>query len=391
VLGELEARSFKKEGKKALKKARDFQIRKLIKKKKSKDAEDTKINNDIQIVKGIQIDSLLDAVQAIRNGMKPKIDRKDERKCQLIYLLLNSTPIKKFIEEFNKKMRKAERKRKAKKKKEQKREKEKASEISDPTKKKKKTPSASNNSLRGLREGMKVRGLVDGAESYGVFIKFVHKKNIVSGLCHISELANKFIKEPAKEFPVGTWVNAHILKLDPKKNRVSVSFKGLNDTSKMPMAKLSFEGGKENTSLESEFVTSLKATPIAKNGESGPNPEKRKKSQAVMAILKKVQSLKSGKKKNRLGQRDRKKLNDILYGGRGEEKDLVQEKIIKVMPKKRKLELEKSKGTKKDSSAIRKKQAIAEKEDLHPSWAAKRKQTQSVEFKGTRITFDDNE
>ncbi|RKI38522.1 S1 RNA-binding domain-containing protein [bacterium D16-51] len=73
-----------------------------------------------------------------------------------------------------------------------------------------------------LREGDIVEGRVERMESYGVFINIGEG---LTGLCHISQITNKFIKSPKEVVKAGETVKAKILKIEG--DRISLSIKAL--------------------------------------------------------------------------------------------------------------------------------------------------------------------
>lgn len=48
------------------------------------------------------------------------------------------------------------------------------------------------------------------------------------GLVHISELSDKFVRDPMEEVSVGDIVNVKVIGIDEAKKKVSLSMKGLN-------------------------------------------------------------------------------------------------------------------------------------------------------------------
>lgn len=64
-------------------------------------------------------------------------------------------------------------------------------------------------------------GTVDRIESYGIFITIGED---LTGLCHISQITNKFIKSPKEIVKLGDTVTAQIIKLEG--DRVSLSNEG---------------------------------------------------------------------------------------------------------------------------------------------------------------------
>lgn len=75
-----------------------------------------------------------------------------------------------------------------------------------------------------LTVGDVVTGTVDRIESYGIFITIGED---LTGLCHISQITNKFIKSPKEIVKLGDTVTAQIIKLEG--DRVSLSMKALTE------------------------------------------------------------------------------------------------------------------------------------------------------------------
>lgn len=76
--------------------------------------------------------------------------------------------------------------------------------------------------LDDLQEGMKLPGIVTNVTAFGAFVDIgVHQ----DGLVHISELSNKFIKEPAEVVTVRQKVEVTVLTVDKARKRISLSLK----------------------------------------------------------------------------------------------------------------------------------------------------------------------
>ena len=75
-----------------------------------------------------------------------------------------------------------------------------------------------------LMVGDIVEGTIERMESYGVFIALGED---ISGLCHISQITNKFIKSPKEVLKMGEKVKAKILKIEG--DRISLSIKALKE------------------------------------------------------------------------------------------------------------------------------------------------------------------
>ena len=79
--------------------------------------------------------------------------------------------------------------------------------------------------IKDLKEGMILKGTVRNVIDFGAFVDIgVHQ----DGLVHISQMSEKFIKHPLEAVSVGDVVEVRVLGVDEKKNRVSLSMKGLN-------------------------------------------------------------------------------------------------------------------------------------------------------------------
>ena len=79
--------------------------------------------------------------------------------------------------------------------------------------------------IKDLKEGMVLKGTVRNVIDFGTFVDIgVHQ----DGLVHISQMSEKFIKHPLEAVSVGDIVEVRVLGVDEKKNRISLSMKGLN-------------------------------------------------------------------------------------------------------------------------------------------------------------------
>lgn len=79
--------------------------------------------------------------------------------------------------------------------------------------------------LKDLDEGMILTGVVRNVAEFGAFIDIgVHQ----DGLVHKSELSNRFISNPLEFIRSGDVVDVKVLSVDKKRNRISLTMKGLN-------------------------------------------------------------------------------------------------------------------------------------------------------------------
>ena len=76
--------------------------------------------------------------------------------------------------------------------------------------------------LADLREGMVLEGVVTNVTRFGAFVDIgVHQ----DGLIHISELDNRFIKDPSEVVAVGDIVRVKVLQVESERRRVALSRK----------------------------------------------------------------------------------------------------------------------------------------------------------------------
>jgi uncharacterized protein len=78
------------------------------------------------------------------------------------------------------------------------------------------------NEINDLAVGMRLPGLVTNITKFGAFVDIgVHQ----DGLVHISQLANRFIRDPQEIVKLGQAVNVTVLELDLKRKRIALSMK----------------------------------------------------------------------------------------------------------------------------------------------------------------------
>lgn len=98
-----------------------------------------------------------------------------------------------------------------------------------------------------LEEGMQLEGTVTNVTNFGAFIDIgVHQ----DGLVHISQLADKFVKDPHQVVTAGQIVNVRVTEIDLQRRRIALSMRtGLNtDQAKRKDTSNSKAGLKKNTS-----------------------------------------------------------------------------------------------------------------------------------------------
>ena len=78
------------------------------------------------------------------------------------------------------------------------------------------------NSIDDLQADMRLPGLVTNVTKFGAFVDIgVHQ----DGLVHISQLADRFVRDPAEVVKVRQQVMVRVLEVDPKRKRISLSLR----------------------------------------------------------------------------------------------------------------------------------------------------------------------
>lgn len=70
--------------------------------------------------------------------------------------------------------------------------------------------------------GKIIKGTVSGIENYGIFVSF---DQLYSGMIHISEISNDFVKNIHNIVRVGDTIYVKIIDIDEKMNHLSLSIK----------------------------------------------------------------------------------------------------------------------------------------------------------------------
>jgi protein Tex len=105
--------------------------------------------------------------------------------------------------------------------------------------------------IKDLKEGMKLEGVVTNVAAFGAFVDIgVHQ----DGLVHVSELADRFVKDPRDVVKAGQKVTVRVLEIDVARKRIALSMKSQIKSQEA-------QNGKNSTQISS-------ASP-AKNGSKG--------------------------------------------------------------------------------------------------------------------------
>lgn len=88
--------------------------------------------------------------------------------------------------------------------------------------------------ISDVQAGMVLEGVVTNVTKFGAFVDIgVHQ----DGLVHISELSNRFIKEPSEAVKTGQIVKVKVLSADTKTKRIALSIKALLEPAGRPAAR----------------------------------------------------------------------------------------------------------------------------------------------------------
>jgi len=80
------------------------------------------------------------------------------------------------------------------------------------------------NDVSDLEEGMELAGVVTNVTHFGAFVDIgVHQ----DGLVHVSQIAHRYVRDPAEELSVGQEVKVRVLEVDTERQRISLSIKDL--------------------------------------------------------------------------------------------------------------------------------------------------------------------
>jgi len=77
-------------------------------------------------------------------------------------------------------------------------------------------------SLADLRPGMQVTAVVTSLAPFGAFVTLGLEEE---GLIHVSELADRFVKDPAEVVRLGQEVRCRVLEVDRERRRIGLSLK----------------------------------------------------------------------------------------------------------------------------------------------------------------------
>ena len=80
--------------------------------------------------------------------------------------------------------------------------------------------------LNDLQEGMELPGIVTNITNFGCFVDIGIKEN---GLVHVSQLADRFVSNPADVVRIHQYVRVKVMSIDHERKRIQLTMKGLNN------------------------------------------------------------------------------------------------------------------------------------------------------------------
>ena len=106
--------------------------------------------------------------------------------------------------------------------------------------------------ISDVQVGMVLEGVVTNVTKFGAFVDIgVHQ----DGLVHISELSNRFIKEPSEAVKTGQIVKVKVLSVDTKTKRIALSMKALLEPAARPVPKPNIPAPKPQATINEKLAT----------------------------------------------------------------------------------------------------------------------------------------
>ena len=91
--------------------------------------------------------------------------------------------------------------------------------------------------------GMTVYGRISGIKPYGAFVAF---DDGITGLIHISEVSNGFVKNIANYINIGDYCLLKVIDVDKQHKQLRLSFKALGQNTRKYLKRVKFEGMPSN-------------------------------------------------------------------------------------------------------------------------------------------------
>jgi uncharacterized protein len=81
--------------------------------------------------------------------------------------------------------------------------------------------------MEDLKEGMRLKGTVRNVVDFGAFVDIGVKQD---GLVHVSQMADRYVKNPFEVVSVGDVIKVEVISIDLDRGRIGLSMKGLNQS-----------------------------------------------------------------------------------------------------------------------------------------------------------------
>ena len=98
-------------------------------------------------------------------------------------------------------------------------------------------------SIDDYKVGMTVYGKITGIKPYGAFVNF---DDGISGLIHISEISNGFVKSIDRFMNIDEYVMAKVIDIDSEHKQLRLSFKALSQNTRKYVKRVKFQGMPDN-------------------------------------------------------------------------------------------------------------------------------------------------
>lgn len=91
--------------------------------------------------------------------------------------------------------------------------------------------------------GMTVYGRINGIKPYGAFVVF---DSDVTGLIHISEISNGFVRDIGRFVNIGDYCMLKVIDIDKEHKQLRLSFKAISQNTRKHIKRVKFDGMPEN-------------------------------------------------------------------------------------------------------------------------------------------------
>lgn len=115
--------------------------------------------------------------------------------------------------------------------------------------------------IKDYKVGMTVYGKITGIQPYGAFVRF---DGGVTGLIHISEISNGFVRNIGRFMNIDDYVLCKIIDVDDEHKQLRLSFKALEENLRRHAKRVKYVGVPENIK---GFTTLKDKMPMWMKGE----------------------------------------------------------------------------------------------------------------------------